>query len=116
MTCIRNRNETSCNMNLNNANMEAKRVTGLGDPSSGRRALRRVLIANRGEIALRAVRVCRRLGLESVAENSSFAQRCAETDLVFIGPDCESIARMGDKVAARPTRWVEERLRTTVNR
>jgi len=146
-------------MNLNNANMAAKRVTGLGDPSSGRRALRRVLIANRGEIALRAVRVCRRLGLESVAvyssadansphrwaadhaicigppppkasylnaaalievavasqcdavypgygflaENNSFAQRCAAADLVFIGPDCESIARMGAKVAARET-------------
>src|SRR6266446_3788637 len=159
MTCIRNPNETSCNMNLNNANMAAKRVTGLGDPSSGRRALRRVLIANRGEIALRAVRVCRRLGLESVAvyssadansphrwaadhaicigppppkasylnaaalievavasqcdavypgygflaENNSFAQRCAAADLVFIGPDCESIARMGAKVAARET-------------
>ncbi len=121
--------------------------------------MRRVLIANRGEIALRAVRVCRRLGLESVAvyssadansphrwaadhaicigppppkasylnaaalievavasqcdavypgygflaENNSFAQRCAAADLVFIGPDCESIARMGAKVAARET-------------
>ena len=122
-------------------------------------AVRRVLIANRGEIALRAVRACRQLSLESVAvyssadansphrwaadhaicigppqpqasylnagalietavaskcdavypgygflaENSTFAERCAEADLTFIGPDGESIARMGDKVAARQT-------------
>jgi acetyl-CoA carboxylase biotin carboxylase subunit len=119
--------------------------------------MRRVLIANRGEIALRAVRACRKLGLESVAvyssadansphrwaadhavcigppppkasylnaaalietavaskcdavypgygflaENSAFAERCAEADLVFVGPGAESIATMGDKVAAR---------------
>jgi acetyl-CoA carboxylase, biotin carboxylase subunit len=120
-------------------------------------ALRRVLIANRGEIALRAVRTCRRLGLESVAvystadgnsphrwaadhairigppppklsylnsaalievasalkcdavypgygflaEDSAFAERCAQAGLTFIGPSPEVIARMGDKVAAR---------------
>ncbi|HJZ20786.1 MAG TPA: acetyl-CoA carboxylase biotin carboxylase subunit [Bradyrhizobium sp.] len=119
--------------------------------------MRRVLIANRGEIALRAIRVCRRLGLESVAvyssadansphrwsadhaicigppapkssylsagalietavalkcdaiypgygflaENHAFAERSKEAGLTFIGPDSESIARMGDKVAAR---------------
>ena len=119
--------------------------------------MRRVLIANRGEIALRAVRACRKLGLESVAvyssadansphlwaadhavcigppppkasylnaaalietavaskcdavypgygflaENAAFAGRCAEADLVFVGPRAESIAQMGDKVAAR---------------
>jgi acetyl-CoA carboxylase biotin carboxylase subunit len=115
------------------------------------------LIANRGEIALRAIRVCRGLGLESVAvyssadansphrwsadhaicigppapkssylsagalietavalkcdaiypgygflaENHAFAERSKEAGLTFIGPDSESIARMGDKVAAR---------------
>jgi len=121
--------------------------------------LRRVLIANRGEIALRAIRTCRKLGLESVAvystadgncshrwaadhavcigppppklsylnvaalievasalkcdgvypgygflaEDSAFANRCAEAGLTFIGPTPDVIARMGDKVAARQT-------------
>jgi acetyl-CoA carboxylase biotin carboxylase subunit len=119
--------------------------------------VQRVLVANRGEIAFRAIRVCRQLGLESVAvyssadanschrwaadhaicigppppkssylnvgalietagalkcdaiypgygflaENYAFAARCREAGLTFIGPDSDSIARMGDKVAAR---------------
>ena len=119
--------------------------------------MRRVLVANRGEIALRAVRTCRKLGLESVAvysdadrgsahvwaadhavcigppasassylrsdallevaqrlrcdavypgygflsEKSDFATACGEAGVVFIGPRPETIALMGDKVAAR---------------
>jgi acetyl-CoA carboxylase biotin carboxylase subunit len=119
--------------------------------------VRRVLVANRGEIAFRAIRVCRQLGLESVAvyssadanschrwaadhaicigppppkssylnagalietagamkcdaiypgygflaENHAFAERSKQAGLTFIGPDSDSIARMGDKVAAR---------------
>ncbi len=121
--------------------------------------MRRVLVANRGEIALRAIRVSRKRGLESIAvyssadansahrwaadeaicigppppkasyldaaalieiasnrgcdavypgygflsEDSTFAARCAEAGLTFIGPHAETIARMGDKVAARRT-------------
>src|SRR5579885_1432305 len=56
----------------------------------GRRSLRRVLIANRGEIALRAVRACRQLSLESVAVYSSAdansAHRWAADHAVCIGP------------------------------
>ena len=119
--------------------------------------MRRVLIANRGEIALRAVRACRQLGLESIAvhstadansphvwaadravcigpppasasylhvsglietatalkcdavypgygflsEKSDFAAKCRAAGLTFIGPSEETIACMGDKVAAR---------------
>jgi acetyl-CoA carboxylase, biotin carboxylase subunit len=119
--------------------------------------LKRVLIANRGEVAVRVIRACRELGLESVAvystadrdalhtrladralhigppppaesylnvaslvaagnttgcdavhpgwgflaENAGFARACEENDLAFVGPRPESIATMGDKVAAK---------------
>jgi acetyl-CoA carboxylase, biotin carboxylase subunit len=121
--------------------------------------LQRVFIANRGEIALRAVRACRSLGLGTVAaystadansphvwaadraicigpppprdsylniaglveaakasgcdaiypgygflsEKSEFGAACAQEGLVFVGPRPETIALMGDKVAARRT-------------
>jgi acetyl-CoA carboxylase biotin carboxylase subunit len=52
--------------------------------------VRRVLIANRGEIALRAVRACRQLGLETVAVYSSAdansAHRWAADQAICIGP------------------------------
>lgn len=119
----------------------------------------RVLIANRGEIALRAIRAARMLGIETVAvyssadrasphaltadlavcigpppstrsylageallhvakaagcqaiypgygflsERSSFAARCAEEGVIFIGPSAEVIRVMGDKSEARAT-------------
>ena len=118
---------------------------------------KKILIANRGEIALRIMRACRELGIECVAihstadtealhvkyadesvcvgkspssesylripniiaaaeitgaeaihpgygflaENAQFAEICAENDFVWIGPDADTISRMGDKAVAR---------------
>lgn len=119
--------------------------------------IKRILIANRGEIARRIIRTCRRLNIETVAvhsdvdmqapfvreadqavliglaqphasylnieavlgaatqsgaeaihpgygflsENPTFASRCQEMNLIFVGPPPSAMAAMGDKVAAR---------------
>ncbi len=121
--------------------------------------IRKILIANRGEIAVRVARGCRDLGIRSVAvyseadrtafhvrmaddaicigpapsnqsylvhdaiiqaakisgadaihpgygflsENAEFAKRCQDEGLIFIGPRPETIALLGDKLAARET-------------
>lgn len=120
-------------------------------------SIKKVLIANRGEIAVRVIRACRSLGIETIAavstadknslaaqladqvvcigppktsesylnqsallatakgtsadaihpgygflsENSSFAKACEDNGVIFIGPRSESIAQMGNKLAAR---------------
>ena len=117
----------------------------------------RVLIANRGEVAVRVIRALHELGIEAVAvystadegalhtrladravcigpappnesylripsviaaatttrceaihpgygflsENPAFAEACLDNDLVFVGPRAETMARMGDKAAAK---------------
>ena len=57
---------------------------------TGRRVLRRVLVANRGEIAVRVIRTCRRLGIETVltvseADAGSLPARLAD-QVIPIGP------------------------------
>ncbi|QJY48954.1 ATP-grasp domain-containing protein [Pseudonocardia broussonetiae] len=66
------------------------RPTGLGGGAARSTPIRRVFIANRGEIAVRVVRACRSLGLESVvavstADRGSLAARLADR-AVCIGP------------------------------
>lgn len=119
----------------------------------------KILIANRGEIAVRIIRACKEMGIHTVAvyseadadalhtnfadecycigpapvgasylnmdailtvaartgceavhpgygllsENAAFADQCRERGLVFIGPDSDTIRRMGDKNEARRT-------------
>jgi acetyl-CoA carboxylase biotin carboxylase subunit len=117
----------------------------------------RVLVANRGEVAVRVIRALHEVGVEAVAvystadagalhtrladravcigppaaaasylnipsivaagettgceavhpgwgflaENSDFVRACEDNDLVFVGPDADVMARMGDKVEAK---------------
>src|SRR6059058_1644336 len=91
---------------------------------------KKILIANRGEIAVRVIRACREMGIATVAvyseadrgalharmadeayaidpgygflaENAAFAQACEEAGITFIGPSAASIALMGSKIEAR---------------
>jgi acetyl-CoA carboxylase, biotin carboxylase subunit len=121
--------------------------------------IKKILIANRGEIAIRVMRTCREMGIETVAvysdadrtslhvryaheayyigpapssesylniekiietakqckadaihpgygflsENATFARRCQQEGIKFIGPSPEVIISMGDKISARET-------------
>lgn len=121
--------------------------------------IKKVLIANRGEIAVRIIRACREMGIETVAvyseadrealhtqladeavcigpassaesylnmeriisatiisgadavhpgfgflsENSQFARLCEQCQITFIGPDADTIERLGNKSQARNT-------------
>ena len=120
---------------------------------------KKILVANRGEIAIRVMRACKEMGISSVAvfsmadkealhvsfadesyciggsqskdsylnmnaiistavvsgaeaihpgygflsENAEFARKCAENNILFIGPNPETIEKMGDKNNARIT-------------
>src|SRR5664280_2654594 len=67
----------------------------------------KILIANRGEIAMRVIRACKELGILTVAVHSTadadaMHVRFAD-ESVCIGPPAEHIRLMGDKIAAKRT-------------
>lgn len=126
-------------------------------PPTHRMSLRRILIANRGEIAVRIIRTCRQLGIETIlaaseadlnstaariadqtirigpprpaesylsieaiikaaqatqadaihpgygflSENATFARKCAQANITFIGPTGQQLEALGDKLKAR---------------
>lgn len=121
--------------------------------------INKLLVANRGEIAVRIIRTCKEMDIKTIAiyseadkdslhrymadesicvgpnnisksynnidniiylalktkcdaihpgfgflsENSEFARKCQENNLIFIGPNYEQIDKMGDKSTARET-------------
>jgi acetyl-CoA carboxylase biotin carboxylase subunit len=80
-----------------------------GDPGPKGAMFRRVLIANRGEVAVRIIRACRELGVETVAVYSTADRDSLHTRMadraVHIGPPlpAESYLRIPSLVAAATT-------------
>src|ERR1700757_1723499 len=65
----------------------------------------KILIANRGEVALRILRACKELGIPSVAVHSTADEDAMHVRLadesVFIGPKPAHIRLRGDKIEAK---------------
>ena len=70
---------------------------------------KKILIANRGEIALRIIQACRELGIQTVAvcstaDRDSLHVTYADED-VCIGPPPSAASTLGSS-AKLPSRWV----------
>ncbi|XP_051016948.1 propionyl-CoA carboxylase alpha chain, mitochondrial isoform X2 [Acomys russatus] len=61
----------------------------------------KILIANRGEIACRVIKTCKKMGIKTVAIHSDVDAGSAAEDVTFIGPDTHAIQAMGDKIESK---------------
>src|SRR5215216_4827045 len=73
---------------------------------SKKNMFKRILIANRGEIACRVIKTARRMGIETVAvyseaDREAFPRELGKAGIVFIGPNPGAIAAMGDKIESK---------------
>ena len=76
----------------------ADRAVRIGPPAAGESYLRiPSLIAAATTTGCEAVHP----GYGFLAENPAFVSACLDNDLVFVGPDADVMARMGDKVQAK---------------
>jgi acetyl-CoA carboxylase, biotin carboxylase subunit len=76
----------------------ADRAVRIGPPAAGESYLRiPALIAAATTTGCEAVHP----GYGFLSENPAFVSACLDNDLVFIGPDADVMARMGDKVQAK---------------
>ena len=76
----------------------ADRAVCIGPPSAGESYLKIPSVVAAGETTgCDAVHP----GYGFLAENPEFVRACEDNDLVFIGPDADVMARMGDKVEAK---------------
>jgi acetyl/propionyl-CoA carboxylase alpha subunit/acetyl-CoA carboxylase carboxyltransferase component len=71
------------------------------DPVAGRRRSRYLDEAHIVELLCQARVDAVWVGWGFLAEQASFAQRCEEAGIVFIGPDSSTIRMLGDKIAAK---------------
>ncbi|XP_064264422.1 propionyl-CoA carboxylase alpha chain, mitochondrial isoform X3 [Passer domesticus] len=69
------------------------------DPNE--KTFEKLLIANRGEIACRVIKTCKKMGIKTVAIHSDVDANAASEGVTFIGPDTHAIQAMGDKIESK---------------
>jgi acetyl-CoA/propionyl-CoA carboxylase biotin carboxyl carrier protein len=114
---IANRGEIACRIIATLRRLGIRSVAVYSDPDA---AARHVHLADeavrlgpaaaaRSYLNIEAIiEAARRTGAQAIhpgygflAENTAFAQACADAGIVFIGPSAEAIATMGDKITAK---------------
>nr|XP_030712674.1 propionyl-CoA carboxylase alpha chain, mitochondrial isoform X2 [Globicephala melas] len=68
---------------------------------SNEKTFDKILVANRGEIACRVIKTCKKMGIKTVAIHSDVDASSAAEDVIFIGPDTHAIQAMGDKIESK---------------